>query len=423
MPHPTDETDANALPDPELNPLLNPLLAAHMGRWAEVYFTAPPEKRGQAVSELLQELKNDSPPEAASVPVISSNESVGESASVSETPESGSEKNESKEELNSSPELAAAATAAAAFHTCSLCGHNNAMGQRFCGMCGALLQVSPGADSSQLVEAAPGSAAHSSEQEPSSSEGNFPEQAIAPTFSSDTIDGNGATESAWSLPERSIPHFAMEPVPAPHRYRLYGGIVLAILLVLLVYMSWRGTQAISGAAGTRSAASKTIPPAPTAAEPRTAPPEVTAASAQPSVSGNASPDATPPAYPPRTAHPPVARSRKTPATRTRSKSQIVTMAASSSALAADAGGAEELGSAERYLNSTPRDSREAALWLWKAVGKGNLTATMALSDLYLRGDGVPKSCDQAHLLLDAAARKGGKAAAERLRNLQAFGCN
>jgi TPR repeat protein len=56
------------------------------------------------------------------------------------------------------------------------------------------------------------------------------------------------------------------------------------------------------------------------------------------------------------------------------------------------------------------------------VGKGNLAATLALSDLYLRGDGVPKSCDQARLLLDAAARKGGRSAADRLRNLRAFGC-
>jgi TPR repeat protein len=56
------------------------------------------------------------------------------------------------------------------------------------------------------------------------------------------------------------------------------------------------------------------------------------------------------------------------------------------------------------------------------VGKGNLAATVTLSDLYLRGDGVPKNCDQGHLLLDAAARKGSTGAAERLRHLQAFGC-
>jgi TPR repeat protein len=85
-----------------------------------------------------------------------------------------------------------------------------------------------------------------------------------------------------------------------------------------------------------------------------------------------------------------------------------------------------LATAESYLNGTqgmPRDRREAAEWLWKAVGKGNLAATTTLSDLYLRGDGVPKSCDQARLLLDAAARKGAKTAAVRLRNLPAFGCD
>ena len=57
VPHPPDKPDVNTLPDPELNPLLNPLLAAHMGRWAEVYFTNPPEKREQAISDLLRELE------------------------------------------------------------------------------------------------------------------------------------------------------------------------------------------------------------------------------------------------------------------------------------------------------------------------------------------------------------------------------
>jgi len=56
---PIDEPNVRILPDPELNPLLNPLLAAHMGRWAEVYFTNPPEKRAEAVSELVRELTNN----------------------------------------------------------------------------------------------------------------------------------------------------------------------------------------------------------------------------------------------------------------------------------------------------------------------------------------------------------------------------
>jgi hypothetical protein len=60
--NPQTSPNVTTLPDPELNPLLNPLLAAHMGRWAEVYFTTPPEKRAQAVSELVRELTNNPTP-------------------------------------------------------------------------------------------------------------------------------------------------------------------------------------------------------------------------------------------------------------------------------------------------------------------------------------------------------------------------
>jgi len=88
-------------------------------------------------------------------------------------------------------------------------------------------------------------------------------------------------------------------------------------------------------------------------------------------------------------------------------------------------GSDELAVAQSYLNGrhgAPRDSTEAVRWLWRSVAKQNATATLLLSDFYLRGDGVSKSCDQARLLLDAAARKGKAAAGERIRNLQAFGC-
>jgi TPR repeat protein len=69
-----------------------------------------------------------------------------------------------------------------------------------------------------------------------------------------------------------------------------------------------------------------------------------------------------------------------------------------------------------------RDGAEAAKWLWKSIAKHNSEATLLLADLYLKGDGVSKNCDQARVLLDSAARKGMAGAGERLRNLQAFGC-
>jgi TPR repeat protein len=64
----------------------------------------------------------------------------------------------------------------------------------------------------------------------------------------------------------------------------------------------------------------------------------------------------------------------------------------------------------------------AAKFLWKAVGKENPSAILLLSDMYLIGDGVPKSCDQARLLLTAATRKGVPQAAQKLRNLLRSGC-
>ena len=88
-------------------------------------------------------------------------------------------------------------------------------------------------------------------------------------------------------------------------------------------------------------------------------------------------------------------------------------------------GAEELATAQGYLNGAngqERNRTEAAKWLWKSVAKHNADATLLLADLYLKGQGVGKNCDQARVLLDAAARKGMKDAGQRLRHLQAFGC-
>lgn len=463
MPHPTDEP-ANTLPDPELNPLLNPVLAAHMGRWAEVYFTAPPEKREGAILELLRELRNEPPAESASTASSANVHGIDDANDhgIHEAKDDGNRETDAPEEVP----VASYAAATEAALICGVCAYQNATGQLFCGMCGGRLEVKPERGTPHVVEVAPPATADWSEPE-SAPMGNFEEAnepelgttangvahyaveriAPEPVASEPAAIEPAGIESAWTIPGRNLPHFAMEPEPesVPYRYRIYIGAVLAILLVLLLYMVWRSTQAISGTAGTHSTASRTIPPAPPAAVPTPAeqpaapasapsatPPSVqSGASArassedarpQPSTAETASPKATRAASPVRSEKPFASTARTAQPATARPKS-VVTMAASSSPMAADTSGAEELSSAERYLNGTPRDSRVAAQWLWKAVGKGNLGATIALSDLYLRGDGVPKSCDQARLLLHASARKGARAAGERLRNLQAFGCN
>jgi len=48
---------------------------------------------------------------------------------------------------------------------------------------------------------------------------------------------------------------------------------------------------------------------------------------------------------------------------------------------------------------------------------------LMLADLYARGDGVPRSCDQARILLTAALKRGASEAGQKLRDLQSSGCS
>jgi hypothetical protein len=399
LPHPTDDSDAR-LPDPELNPLLNPLLAAHMGRWAEVYFTAPPEKREQAVAELIRELENNLAAEPVLVARIHSEKAI-EAVPA--------------QEMRRTPEPPEMSGSAQHLHTCSACSYENSTRQNFCGMCGSPLQLLSDSEAPQHGQHTPAEEiCREAESTISHETGERFREAV---FSSAASEEDSEIEnSRWTQRENDLPSFAMEPEPVPYRYRLYVGVVLAVLLVLLVYMSWRGTKAISGTSGPEATPSRVIPAAPVPATRAEQPPPPSPARTERADSATSAPPGQKPAQPP---------PRNRPTSEARPASRIVTKAASSSQIAPEQTGAEEMATAAKYLSGTegmPRDSREAASWLWKAVGKGNPAATMALSDLYLRGDGVAKSCDQARLLLDAAARKGQHAAAERIRNLQAFGC-
>ncbi|GAC1617268.1 MAG: hypothetical protein PVS2B2_06110 [Candidatus Acidiferrum sp.] len=71
-----------------------------------------------------------------------------------------------------------------------------------------------------------------------------------------------------------------------------------------------------------------------------------------------------------------------------------------------------------HLNRLP----EAVRLLWAAVGKGNSAAELALAGLYRRGEGVSQSCNQARVLLTAAAKKGNILAQDQLDDLDRTGC-
>ena len=110
MPHPPDKLGEPLadLPNPELNPLLNPVLGRHLGQWAHVYFTTPPEKREEALFELVDDLK-------------------------------------SQEESTGAPDLKPAPTPQGTDGmyaiVCPRCERSNLRSQKYCGMCGALMPV------------------------------------------------------------------------------------------------------------------------------------------------------------------------------------------------------------------------------------------------------------------------------------------
>jgi hypothetical protein len=60
--------------------------------------------------------------------------------------------------------------------------------------------------------------------------------------------------------------------------------------------------------------------------------------------------------------------------------------------------------------------------LWSAVGQGNTAAEVTLAKLYLIGGGVAKNCDQARVLLRAAAKKGNPEAIAKLSQITRQGC-
>lgn len=484
MPRETEPSDRpSSLPAPELNPLLNPLLGQNMGRWAEVYFKSPPEKREQAVLELLRELRAENP---------------GLEGAMPSAPPAGSEQGFRQLGAISLP----ASDAPQPTIACHACGRENPPSHRFCGMCGkslfeeaALAANQPVADfrvdevpladrhapAGQLADARtvrPQTAAfhvsdlHISDQ-------HIEDQSIA---GNERPSGHRAAlplvaETQFAHPQEDV----YEPVlntgelslfqhrgqsgysdgqaeemfldpPARRPYRIYIGIALAVAIFGLGYMAWQSTQATlqnsrvepqappavmtqpaEGAPGANALKNETSDQSPSANPPATgasnASPSSQSTAATQTTSGQTDPAQT---SANQTGDHLASKERTRddadkPNQSARSATRLVTPTTiqKTPAEATTGYGDDELATAQRYLDGSegqPRNPAEAAQWLWKAMAKHNTKAPLLLADLYLKGEGVSKNCDQARVLLDSATRAGVKDAAERLRHLQAFGC-
>jgi hypothetical protein len=99
--------------------------------------------------------------------------------------------------------------------------------------------------------------------------------------------------------------------------------------------------------------------------------------------------------------------------------------AAKTGVTADSGiGQEEFAAAQDVLRggNRQRDLSRAVALLWSSVKKGYVPAEVTLADLYRRGDGVEKNCDQARVLLVAASKKGSFEARQILEQIAEQGC-
>jgi hypothetical protein len=68
------------------------------------------------------------------------------------------------------------------------------------------------------------------------------------------------------------------------------------------------------------------------------------------------------------------------------------------------------------------NANESVESLWGAVQGGSVAAERSLAERFVRGEGVAKNCDQAKVLLRAAANRGSREARLRLYELETGGC-
>ncbi|HLV85974.1 MAG TPA: hypothetical protein VKV39_03290 [Candidatus Sulfotelmatobacter sp.] len=379
---------SRAMPPPELNPLLNPTLNKHLSRWAEVYFKSSPENRDEAVRELLRELEAGNSHAVTNASDLTSrfDEPPTNGMHTSSAPVQNSE--------------------------CQSCGFVTRPNQKFCGRCGARLVPQP-----RPVESRPEVEQGWEDQTRRVSPPEPAEHMSIPTAAhwtpAETLEPSreeASEEPPWMFQEE-------EPAPFWYSYRFYIGAAFAILVLVLGYLAWQGTKTSPQAAklpeqapATQVPQSTTTPASSTTNQPSSSPVASPAPQAsQETATANSSQPQTPVQSQPR---PPI----EAPAAgQSGNASTEVPPAASLN-------GTSELTTARQFLDSPHPDNAQAAEWLWKSVAKQNTEATLLLARLYLRGEGVQKNCEQGHVLLDAAAKKGNKEAASMLQNLQAFGC-
>lgn len=398
MPNLWDKTAETSSPS-ELNPLTNPLLERNLGRWAQVYLNTPPAKREQAVNTLLEELKRES----------------------GQAPDTAPVRPYFARDARSQPNV------------CSICQRQNPPGHKFCSRCGQPLElIQPGGSSAVAPEAA---SSNSGSTNAAATERAIADRVAAEYRAAEHAAARNTLPQPYSAEQ--VPRFpndvhwlrdrsfsGLGGFEAPPR-KGWKYILGAAVIVLAGYAYVRWSQEITAPVVTNAAPQSIAPTSrPNAAAHNAAPlPPLTEPQhpAETIISGSKSSEVRSPSGAAKALDRTAVAPGIQPAAQ---KSPLLDAPGSRPSVPELESGAADLRLAQRYLGGSmgTRDSSEAAKLLWRAVSKQNTTAAVLLSQLYSRGDGVPRSCDQARLLLVAAAKRGAPQAAQELRNLDTQGC-
>ncbi len=369
-------TAESSEPSPaDLNPLVNPLLGKYLGRWAEAFYTAPPQHREQAVLALLHVLEAEEAGGVAPKPVP--------------------------------PQIP--------IGICR-CGQENSLWRPYCANCGAALgreneragvtaEVLPVAvETAPLEDPVPDLpprtelllADHAAEVGRGDEE--TPVSEVRPHVTEAALT-EAASEAA--IDSDAVPTLQVQPLHVPtllvptatNRWWPIGVVVLLLALAAIpAYLHWQSRSPESphktaGAASQSSAQVVATTPPPARAQPATLPEEKE--------------------LPP----------RKVASSARRAVVQASPQPIAPKPLDTKPGAAELIQAQQLLAEPSQANSAQAATLLWQSVKQENVGALMTLADLYQRGDGVQKSCMQARVLLTAASRRGSVPATQKLRTL------
>jgi hypothetical protein len=336
---PLEEPHKHAdLPTPELNPLMNPTLGKNLGRWAQVYFTSPPEARERAVLELLREL--ESKPET--------------SFSDARRPD----------------------------NLCPRCHEPTPEGQKFCGVCGISLRQSEIRISPVPEDPVP----------------QLPHLPTSKDNASESSEGE-IDEIQW-LRDRAT-RTPNEPVNSRKPWLMAAA---AVVIVVAIVAFLRLSPSADARLGTESASGNSASEKPLKA--------VEAQTMKPPGEGHRTIGKI------RNAETSVQMDDVQKSGGVTLAGEVSRDASASQELEPSGPGARDYVEAQRLLQGTERDPARAAQLLWKSVKKQNAAAGILLADLYARGDGVDKNCEQSRLLLAASLKKNTAQAESTLRSIE-----